>query len=159
MPQPGQPQAADPSIGTRLGRYQITALLGRGGMGVVYQAEDSLLKRKVAIKLLPLALAQDADSLRRFRHEAQLAARLNHPNVVTIYEVGQQDAACYIAMELVSGGSAQDILHKRGPFKWQSTVLKGHTGAVSSLAFSRDGATLVSGGADRTMRLWPMSRP
>jgi hypothetical protein len=119
MPQPGQPQGADPSIGTRLGRYQITAPLGRGGMGVVYQAEDSLLKRKVAIKLLPPALAQDADSLRRFRHEAQLAARLNHPNVVTIYEVGQQDAACYIAMELVSGGSAQDILHKRGPFKWQ----------------------------------------
>jgi serine/threonine protein kinase len=105
-----------------LSKYLITAPLGRGGMGEVYQAEDTLLQRKVAIKLLPSAVAQDADSLRRFRHEAQLAARLNHPNVVTIYEVDQHDGACYIAMELVPGGSAQDLLSKRGPLKWQQAT-------------------------------------
>ncbi len=111
------PEAADLS-GQRLGRYAITGQLGRGGMGVVYEAEDTLLQRRVAIKLLPREVSSNPEALARFLREAQAAARLNHANVVAVYDVGEADGTHYIVMELMAGGSAKAMLAARGPFHW-----------------------------------------
>src|SRR6202142_4459872 len=89
--------------GTKLGPYEIIAPLGSGGMGEVYRARDTRLGREVAIKVLPAALASDPERLRRFEREARSASALNHPNIVTIYDIGVSDSVSYIAMELVNG--------------------------------------------------------
>ncbi len=89
--------------GTRLGPYEIIELLGAGGMGEVYRARDTRLDRTVAIKILPAALSADSDRLHRFEQEARSASALNHPNIVTIYELGRDGSVHYIAMELVEG--------------------------------------------------------
>ncbi len=93
------------TAGTRLGPYEILGPLGAGGMGEVYRARDTRLGREVAIKVLPAALASDAERLKRFEREARAASSLNHPNIVTIYDIGSVDSVSYIAMELVVGGS------------------------------------------------------
>jgi len=87
-------------------------------MGVVYEAQDTLLKRHVAIKLLPETLSEHPEALKRFLQEARAAGRLNHPHTVAIHEVDQYQGTYYIVMELVSGGSAQEYLNTRGPFDW-----------------------------------------
>ena len=102
----------------RLGRYAITGQLGRGGMGIVYEAEDTRLKRKVAIKLLPKEVSSDPDALARFLREAQGAAKLNHANVVAVYDIGESEGTHYIVMELIDGGNAQEMLRNRGPLHW-----------------------------------------
>jgi len=94
----------------RLGHYEIKSVLGVGGMGEVYRALDTRLNRQVAIKILPAGFAGDTDRLRRFEHEACSASALNHPNIVTIYELGQDGSDHYIAMELVEGKSLRDLL-------------------------------------------------
>ena len=81
--------------GTRIGRYVIRTLLGAGGMGEVYLAEDLELRRKVGLKLLPADFAADKDRLNRFRHEALAASSLNHPNILTIYEIGGHECDNY----------------------------------------------------------------
>jgi predicted ATPase len=91
-----------PPVGS-LGPYQVLSLLGRGGMGVVYLAQDPRLGRRVAVKLLPADLTPDPDRVRRFEQEARAASSLNHPNIVTIHDIGESDAGRYIAMELVEG--------------------------------------------------------
>ncbi len=96
--------------GTRLGCYQIEAILGEGGMGAVYRARDTKLGRDVAFKVLSPAAAVDPSYLRRFEDEARLASCLNHPNIVTIYGVGEEDGVAYIAMELVKGRTLQEHL-------------------------------------------------
>jgi serine/threonine-protein kinase len=96
--------------GTRLGRYEIRSLLGVGGMGEVYLAHDSTLHRAVAIKLLPGHLASDADRLKRLEQEAYAASSLNHPNILTIYEVGTHDGTHFIATEFVDGESLRHRL-------------------------------------------------
>ena len=96
--------------GTRLGPYEILAPLGAGGMGEVYRAKDARLGREAAIKVLPASLAGDADRLKRFEQEARSASALNHPNIVTIYDVGSQGADSYIAMELVEGQSLRGAM-------------------------------------------------
>jgi Tol biopolymer transport system component len=93
------------SSGVRLGPYEIAAPLGAGGMGEVYRARDVRLGRNVAIKVLPHSVALDPERLRRFEAEARSASALNHPNIVTIYEVGSFDTVSYIAMELVEGNT------------------------------------------------------
>jgi len=98
------------ATGSRLGPYEIVAPLGAGGMGEVYRARDERLKRDIAIKVLPASLSTDPDRLRRFEQEAQSASALNHPNIVTIYEIGTADSSSYIAMELVDGTSLRDLL-------------------------------------------------
>ncbi|MEP7343459.1 MAG: serine/threonine-protein kinase, partial [Acidobacteriota bacterium] len=90
-------------IGSRFDRYEIISLLGAGGMGEVYLARDTKLDRKVALKILPIAYTYDAERVRRFEKEARAASALNHPNIITIYEVGQADNAHFIATEYIEG--------------------------------------------------------
>ena|ERR1019366_1388421 len=84
--------------GTKLGSYEIQSLLGAGGMGEVYRARDTRLDREVAIKVLPAAFSADSDRLHRFEKEARSASALNHPNIITIHELGQDGSTHYIAM-------------------------------------------------------------
>jgi hypothetical protein len=101
-------------------RYVLTNKLGAGGMGVVYQAEDLELDRAVAVKVLRNASAADQKALERFRREPKLLARVNHPNIVTVYDVGQTaEGIYYLVMELVEGGSAQDLVDGRKPRDWR----------------------------------------
>lgn len=90
-------------IGKTIGRYSIKKLLGLGGMGEVYLADDSLLNRKVALKLLPPGLIEHRDHLKRFKQEAQAASALNHPNILTIHEFGTENGSNYIVTEFVDG--------------------------------------------------------
>jgi len=94
--------------GTSLGPYQILAPIGAGGMGEVYRARDGRLGRDVAVKILPAALAGDAERLHRFENEARAAARLNHPNILQIYDVGRHDGHPYLVTELLEGGTLRE---------------------------------------------------
>ena len=98
------------SAGVRLGPYEISVPLGAGGMGEVYRARDTRLSRDVAIKVLPAELSSDVGRLKRFEKEARAASALNHPNIVTIYEIGTSDSRSYIAMELVPGKTLRELL-------------------------------------------------
>ena len=90
-------------IGQTLGAYEVTAKLGEGGMGEVYRARDSRLGRDVALKILPADVAADADRLARFEHEARTVARLNHPNIVTLFSIEDVGGTTFLTMELVDG--------------------------------------------------------
>ncbi|HKO60355.1 MAG TPA: protein kinase [Pyrinomonadaceae bacterium] len=94
--------------GKRIGRYEIRAKIGEGGMGEVYAARDEHINRDVAIKLLPSAFSADADRLRRFQQEAQAAGSLNHPNILVVYDVGTHDGAPYVVSELLEGETLRD---------------------------------------------------
>src|SRR5215831_20009118 len=103
------------SAGSRLGAYEILAPLGAGGMGEVYRARDSRLSRDVAIKVLPTASASDSDRRARFEGEARAASALNHPNILTIYDIGEADGTVYIAMELVEGRTLRELIASGEP--------------------------------------------
>jgi serine/threonine protein kinase/Tol biopolymer transport system component len=96
--------------GTRLGNYEVHALLGAGGMGQVYRARDLLLKRDVAIKVIPAYYSSAPDRLHRFKQEAEATAALNHPNILTIYQVGQHDGTFFIVAELLQGNTLRERL-------------------------------------------------
>src|SRR5215831_13059194 len=94
--------------GAQLGSYEITALLGKGGMGEVYRARDLQLKREVAIKTLPDEFSRDADRVSRFKREAEVLASLNHPNIANIYDLEEQNGSRYLVLELVEGETLAD---------------------------------------------------
>src|SRR5216117_1855378 len=104
----------DELIGQELSHYRITGRLGEGGMGVVYRAIDTSLDRTVALKVLPAAKIADPERRRRFVQEARAASSLNHPNIVTIYEISHADNADFIAMEFVAGRSLDQLIPRLG---------------------------------------------
>ncbi len=100
-------------IGLTLGRYTILEKIGEGGMGVVYRAHDEQLERDAAIKILRAGLLLDEAGRKRFRKEALVLAKLNHPNIATIYEFASQDGVDFIAMEFVAGQNLAVRIHHR----------------------------------------------
>ncbi len=108
-------------IGTKLGGYEVVSRIGAGGMGEVWRAKDAKIGRDAAIKVLPASLVTDPDRLLRFEQEARAAGTLNHPNLVTIYELGTHDGAPYIAMELLEGETLRDKLD-RGPIPARKSI-------------------------------------
>ena len=109
-------------IGTRLGPYEITAKLGEGGMGEVYRATDSRLKREVAIKVLPAAFTEDKERLARFEREAQLLAQLHHPNIASIFGLEESGGVQALVMELVDGPTLAERL-EAGPLPFRRAFL------------------------------------
>src|SRR5262245_27756594 len=101
-------------IGRELANYRIVSLLGRGGMGEVYLAEDKRLRRKVALKLLPAQFTNDAERVRRFEREAKAASATNHPNILTIYEIRQAEGLHFIATEFVDGATLRQSMQSDG---------------------------------------------
>ena len=96
------------TIGSRLGHYDVTALIGEGGMGQVYQATDTKLNRQVALKILPEAFSADPDRLARFQREAQVLASLNHPNIAQIHGIETAEDTLALVLELVEGQTLAD---------------------------------------------------
>ncbi len=109
-PAPLRGEAVTLPPGSRFGAYEILSPLGAGGMGEVYRARDTRLGREVAIKILPGNLHPDRRRIERFEQEARSASALNHPNIVTIYELGEVDGTSYISMELVEGEAVRELL-------------------------------------------------
>src|SRR5262252_2264142 len=102
------------AMGTRLGPYEILSLLGAGGMGEVYAARDPRLTRDLAIKVLPADAVGDDVARHRLVREARLAAQLNHPNICTVYDVGEADGFTYVAMERIEGQPLDALIGPRG---------------------------------------------
>lgn len=129
--------------GHTIAHYQIRSVLGEGGMGKVYLAHDTKLDRKVALKILPLELAANQESMRRFTQEAKTAAALHHPNIAQIFEIGEHNNTRYIAMEFVAGDTLRTLLSrrkielKRG-LEWSAQVAGGLSAAHTQGIIHRD---------------------
>jgi len=113
------------SVPNRMGKYELRRKLGAGGMGAVYLAYDPMIDREVAVKLLPPSVSQDQISLQRFLGEARAAGRLNHPNTIAVYDIGDAGGVHYIVMELAAGGSVADLIEgeERLPFEEACRVI------------------------------------
>jgi len=111
-------EPVDEYLGKTFGKYRVTKRLGNGGMAVVYLADDLVMKRQVAVKFLSSMFLHKPAAIERFMREAQVAGRLNHPNIIAIHDVCREEHACYIVMELLSPGSAGQHLKHKGPYYW-----------------------------------------
>src|ERR1700758_3939883 len=109
------------TTGTHLGPYEIVSPIGAGGMGEVYRARDTRLRRDVAIKVLPALFSRDAERLRRFEQEARAAAALNHPNILAVFQMGTYEGAPYLVSELLEGETLRECI-KRGHSSVRKTV-------------------------------------
>ncbi len=114
--------ASHPLIGKTIGRYQIQSLLGAGGMGEVFLAEDTQLGRRAALKLLPARFTADAGRIRRFEQEARAVLSLNHPNIVTLFDLGQADGAFFMATEYVEGETLRARLQREGVLSARAAI-------------------------------------
>jgi serine/threonine protein kinase len=119
--QSSRPEPSKLSPGSRFGRYELAGPLGSGGMGQVYRARDTRLGRDVAIKFLSSHLSSNSEDLERFEREARSASALNHPNIVTIFELGEADGTLFIAMELIEGELLRNLL-AAGPLSLQRAI-------------------------------------
>jgi serine/threonine protein kinase len=126
-------------IGQQLGSYQILSLLGTGGMGVVYQARDTRLKRSVAMKVLPRDMMSDPERKRRFIQEARAASALNHPHIITIHDVGHEGGIDFVVMEYVAGKTLDQLIPRKGlrlnetlklSIQMADALAKAHTGGI-----------------------------
>src|SRR5215204_2932105 len=104
-----------------ISHYRIVSKIGAGGMGEVYRAHDSRLDREVAIKMLPANFANDDDRLRRFEQEAKATSALSHPNILTVFDIGEHDGAPFIVAELLAGEELRDRLNE-GPIPLRKTI-------------------------------------
>src|SRR3989442_15662953 len=109
------------TIGAYLGSHEITALLGKGGMGEVYRARDLKLKREVAIKILPEEFSRDADRVSRFQREAEVLASLNHANIAAIHDIQEANGSRFLIMELVEGETLAERI-ARGPLPLEEAL-------------------------------------
>ena len=125
----------------QISHYRVDRLLGAGGMGEVYLAEDATLRRKVALKLLPERFSADAERVRRFQREARAASALNHPNIITIYEIGQADQRHYIATEFIEGETLRSRIISERPLSI-AEVLDVSIGVANALAAAHEAAIL-----------------
>jgi len=107
--------------GTKLGPYEVSAPIGAGGMGEVYRARDTRLGRDVALKVLPESFSADGDRLRRFEQEARSVAALNHPNILSVHDIGTQDGTHYMVTELLQGATLREKLID-GPITARRTI-------------------------------------
>src|ERR1700758_3765640 len=107
--------------GTKLGPYEIQSAIGAGGMGEVYRARDTRLNREVAIKILPASFSADPDRLQRFAQEARAAGALNHPNILSIFDIGEQQGAPYVVSELLEGETLRERL-RNGPLSIRKAI-------------------------------------
>lgn len=141
--------------GTRLGPYEIVSPLGAGGIGEVYRARDTRLGREVAVKVLPASFSQDADRLRRFEQEARAASALNHPNILTIYDIGTHEGAPY----LVSESGRHSRRARRVPEANRLSARPAHFGhSASYLVSSRESGRLAKPGRRQSPRHVPTAR-
>ena len=109
-------------VGTSFAGYRVESLLGRGGMSVVYLAEHPRLKSKVALKLLAPALAEDDVSRERLVRESRLAASLSHPNVIPVYDTGEEDGVLFVSMRFVAGQDLRALIREGGPLSLADTA-------------------------------------
>jgi serine/threonine protein kinase len=112
--------------GTRLGPYEIVGLLGTGGMGEVYRAKDLRLGREVAVKLLTAELSASQTAKERFLRDGQAASAINHPNICTLYDIGEHNGRTYLVLELLDGETLRDAI-RRGPLPFDEVLSRGQS--------------------------------